>query len=155
MRVTIGGVSATRAALLMAVLIGSVVPIDLTAQTAEGSVLTDTVPTTTQRLRPYTGMIVGGILRSRAPSMVGAVGDPDLLVMQIEPGSPSEAAGLQVGDAILEVDGVSVHEGEVSPLSRVATGVSYLLRVRRGEQELELTLVPGPLRPAPRPRIPR
>lgn len=147
--------SAIVSRLLLAASIGAVLPAPLLAQATGGGTQADTVPAASQRLRPYTGMLTGGTVKMRPGTLAGDVADPDVLVVQIEPGSPSETAGLHVGDAILEVDGVNVHSGEISPLARLVTGVSYLLRVRRGEQELELTLVPGPLRPTPRPRIPR
>jgi S1-C subfamily serine protease len=77
--------------------------------------------------------------------------DPDVVVLVVDPDSPASQAGLAVGDVILEVNGVSVHDRTAAVL-RLATGVSYALRIRRGQDELEATLVPGPERAVARPR---
>jgi len=47
---------------------------------------------------------------------------------------------------ILEVDGVAVSSPQ-KPLAALATGVAYVLRIRRGQEEREVTLVPDPPRP--------
>ena len=73
-------------------------------------------------------------------------GDLELSVMRIDAGSPAATAGLQLGDVILEVDGVAVSSPQ-KPLAALATGVAYVLRIRRGQEEREVTLVPDPPRP--------
>jgi serine protease Do len=60
-------------------------------------------------------------------------------VSAVEPGSPAAQAGLRVGDAILELNGVDTRG---TPLFAVQEpGTRYVLRIRRGDEEREVTLV--------------
>lgn len=67
------------------------------------------------------------------------------VVNKVYPGSPAAHAGVTVGDVILEVNGVDARErGALFPVP----GVQQVLRVRRGEGERELLLIPVVRRPA-------
>jgi len=109
----------------------------------------DTIPaTTTQRSQPYTGMTLGGKTRMRiVDDHLVPEGDLELSVMRLDAGSPAATAGLQLGDVVLEVDGVAVSNPQ-RPLATLAAGVTYVLRIRRGQDEREVTLVPDPHRPS-------
>ncbi|TNE92841.1 MAG: PDZ domain-containing protein [Deltaproteobacteria bacterium] len=64
-------------------------------------------------------------------------------VAQIGPGSPAEAAGLQVEDIIERVDGVDVGPDElVAVLCAKPAGEAVRLDVRRGKEALTLNAVP-------------
>ncbi|MBL8190752.1 MAG: GAF domain-containing protein, partial [Acidobacteria bacterium] len=58
------------------------------------------------------------------------------------------AANLQVGDVILDINGISPHEKpSILNLSRtVSAGTTYTMTIRRNQQQFELTLLTEPLR---------
>jgi C-terminal processing protease CtpA/Prc len=60
-------------------------------------------------------------------------------VASVTSGSAAERAGLMVGDTIIAVDGRDVRLGPLFPV-RVA-GTRYVILVRRGTEELELTYI--------------
>lgn len=63
-------------------------------------------------------------------------------VSLVEPGSPAALAGLRVGDSIVELNGVDTRG---TPLFAVREpGTRYVLRIRRGDEEREVTLVVAP-----------
>ncbi len=66
-------------------------------------------------------------------------------VTQVNPGSAAEAGGLKVDDLILALDGRAVAGAPARELaasmSAVRAGQTLQLRVRRGSEELPLTLV--------------
>jgi S1-C subfamily serine protease len=115
----------------------------------------DTVPADSSRAVPggYTGIRSGYSQTARiVGNTVTDPSDPVVRVVAVEKDSPGERAGLAEGDLILEVAGVKIHSDSV--LGRLAPGASHVLRVLRGRDELEVTLIPGPPRP-PTPRQPR
>lgn len=66
-----------------------------------------------------------------------------LVVVAPISGSPAEAAGVQSGDVILAVDGVSVNGSTIDDQVgkvRGPEGTDVTLTLRRGEEELELTI---------------
>jgi S1-C subfamily serine protease len=71
------------------------------------------------------------------------------VIKQVAPGSNAARAGLAVGDVLLSVDGRDTRTSPLFPDQR--GGVRYLLRVRRGGEEVELTYVfpAPPAQPAP------
>jgi S1-C subfamily serine protease len=64
--------------------------------------------------------------------------DGGLQVFGVEPGSPAERAGLEMMDVVLEVDGEPATEIDVEALTDELS--SMRLRVRRGDEELELSV---------------
>jgi S1-C subfamily serine protease len=76
------------------------------------------------------------VIRSGQPR-TRAAGFPT--VSRLEPGSPAALAGLRVGDAIVSLNGVDSRDGPL--FTRVDPGTRYLLRIRRGDEEREVTLV--------------
>ena len=136
------------APILLALGFVALVPGQVRAHAAAGAVASDTIPpAATRATQPYTGMTLGGkafirIVNDRlAPDR-----DLELSVMRIDAGSPAATAGLQLGDVMLEVAGVAASSPQ-RPLAALAAGVTYVLRIRRGEGEREVTLVPDPPRP--------
>jgi hypothetical protein len=74
---------------------------------------------------------------------VGITMSADLVVTDLFPGTPAEAAGLRVGDRIIAVDGVSVEgmkSDEVSPRVRGPVGSTVQFTVVRGGQAEPVTL---------------
>jgi carboxyl-terminal processing protease len=74
---------------------------------------------------------------------VGITLSADLVVTDVFPGTPAEAAGLRVGDRIIAVDGVSVEgmkSDEVSPRVRGPVGSTVQFTVVRGGQAEPVTL---------------
>lgn len=73
----------------------------------------------------------------------GATANRQVVVANLVPGSPAAAAGLQVGDVILEVDGQSVSQlgvAEVVAALRGPAGTWVHLVVRRGSSVLSVAL---------------
>jgi len=105
----------------------------------------DTVP----QSGGYTGLTVGYRRTARyVGQLVVDTGAVQVMVFSVASGSPAFSAGLAERDVIVELDGVALTS--TTPLERLAPGVSYALRVLRGADEVEVTLVPGPPRqPAP------
>jgi predicted metalloprotease with PDZ domain len=73
--------------------------------------------------------------------------DDRIGVCVVAPGYPAAAAGLQVGDVLLELDGKSLAEPSQETMDAIVgtikIGQLVPLRVRRGEQELSLTITAG------------
>ena len=83
----------------------------------------------------------------------GALNREDgLLVVAVTSGSPAAAAGLLVGDIVLEFDGRAVHSPEdlLDLLLGDRVGRAVSLRLVRGSSALDLTVTVGerPTRPA-------
>jgi C-terminal processing protease CtpA/Prc len=76
--------------------------------------------------------------------VLGADVDP-LVITAVTSGSPAEAAGLRVGDQILLIDDCDTRETCVN-WRQLVPGRSYRLRVRTGDAERDVTLVPAPPR---------
>jgi S1-C subfamily serine protease len=68
------------------------------------------------------------------------------IVAGVEPGSPGHHAGVLAGDVIIEVNG---GDSRVDRAMWLQPGVRYTLRLRNGEQEREVVLVPLPPRDPP------
>jgi S1-C subfamily serine protease len=107
----------------------------------------DTVPPAGQRVlaASYTGIRAEYLVTARiVGESVVDPSDPVVRVAAVDSGSPAERAGISVRDVILEIDGARLRW--TTDLEKLAPGVSYVLRIRRGGDEVEVTLVPGPPR---------
>lgn len=71
----------------------------------------------------------------------GASNEQPLVIGTVAAGSPAERAGLAPGDVILEVDG---RDARAPGAMRLRPGIRYTFRIRRGDQEREVALVPIP-----------
>lgn len=62
-------------------------------------------------------------------------------VIEIDKGSPAEAAGMQVGDVIKSIDGIDIENNKAfNEMARSTVGESRSWVVDRGGEEMELTL---------------
>lgn len=76
--------------------------------------------------------------------LMGApVEQPGVMVTLIEPGSPAEAAGLEVGDKIVAVAGDTIEQStDLSNYIYAHTGEPITLTVSRNEAQVNLTMTP-------------
>lgn len=70
-----------------------------------------------------------------------------LLVVQVEPGSPAEKAGLILGDMLLALGGAGVEDGEAlrHGLRSMEAGQEVVVRLLRGGEARDVTVVLGAL----------
>jgi S1-C subfamily serine protease len=71
------------------------------------------------------------------------------IVRSVDSGSAAEAAGLMVGDTIVSVDGRDMRYSLLFPVQ--VPGTRYLILVRRGNEEVELTYTYPQADASPRP----
>ena len=95
------------------------------------------------RLKGFTGISYSGDFSFDANGEGGWADFP--VVTAVAAGSPGEMAGLKVGDAILSVNGADSRKGKM--LGADSAGVSFLIRVRRGSDLREFTVI-SVLKPA-------
>ena len=94
--------------------------------------------------RAYLGM--GSQPVQLPPALAQRLGqETGLLLGSVEPGSPAEGHGLLMGDTIVALDGQPVRypDGLLALLSSDRIGLTVSLRIVRGGQERELTVVLG------------
>lgn len=100
--------------------------------------------------RPRLGIERPGVqhvlLDSQLAQEMGAPVDRGAAIIGIVPGSPADEAGLQVGDVVLGMAGQEVSQGLplVNLLAQVPAGVQVDLDVRRGDEQLTITVSPRP-----------
>lgn len=70
------------------------------------------------------------------------------LVIAVEPGSPAARSGIRVGDRVISVDGTNLGQAGEDPISKLSSltsarrGQEIQLELRRGSENILLTLVP-------------
>jgi S1-C subfamily serine protease len=74
--------------------------------------------------------------------MAAQAAGPQLVVRSVDPGSPAEKGELQVADVILSVNGKEVKSFSdlESALTPAASGDALAMRVKRGNEEMDLTI---------------
>lgn len=115
--------------------------------------------------RPPARGLLGVFVRARG----GEAASDGLEVLQVAPGSPAAAAGLMVGDRLIELDGLRLRDEAdlAGELNGLPPGSPVAVRVKRGgaDRQLEVVLGEGeplavaqaptppqpPVRPAPQP----
>jgi regulator of sigma E protease len=66
-----------------------------------------------------------------------------VVAQEVHSGTPADEAGLEAGDLLVAVDGtVITSSSQLVPIIRAATGQPMHFTVKRGEESLELTIVP-------------
>jgi S1-C subfamily serine protease len=99
-----------------------------------------------QEDRPFLGILPCGARVGPGPMMFIHAGEPGAMIVEVEPDSPAEAAGLEAGDVIVAVDGEKLTL-ENTPADAVAThepGDTVTLKVTRlGEESREVTIELG------------
>jgi S1-C subfamily serine protease len=103
---------------------------------------------------------------SPAP-LLGIATNENLVVIDVDPGSAAETAGVQKGDVLIDLTGVAEGESnggaeiDKGPISftdeervkqLIRTADELLLRLQRGEKTVEIKVQPGP--PASRRNLP-
>ena len=94
-------------------------------------------------------------IRAAGDAWSRELGLPGVLVLEVLPGGPGECAGLrptrtspsgdlELGDLIVALDGQAIRSGDglARALARVPRGSSAAVTIRRGEEELEIQVIP-------------
>ena len=88
-----------------------------------------------------------GLMEVKNYARVGYQDDGDRTIIKVVEGLPAEAAGMQVGDQLLSVDGISLEDTkawENQPRAKAGDTRKYVIE-RNGETiEMDITLVPIP-----------
>lgn len=103
---------------------------------APGSVPSASAPARADR--GYTGLDIRSAATIAAD---GAVIRAYPVIRSVEADSPGHQAGFATGDVILEINGADSRQ-DLATVFRPA--IRYSIRIRRGEEEREIVLVPGP-----------
>jgi S1-C subfamily serine protease len=101
--------------------------------------------------RPYIGLVMQPVqIPDSLQSLAGATARSGLLVVHVEAGGPADAAGVLLGDTLVDLDGHDFEdvEGLQDVLRRHAVNQDARLTLIRGGKKLELTIRIGerPLR---------
>jgi len=121
--------------------LGLAVPVNSTTMGLVGALMRDG-----KVRRAYLGVVGGG--RPLAPRHASAYGQRSAVgVIEVAAGSPAEQSGLRPTDTILAVDGTAIEgAGDLQRLmGPEAIGRSIRLRVLRGDQVLDVVVVPAEL----------
>ncbi len=90
--------------------------------------------------RPFYGMAYTMITKNNAK--VRGIPNGGALINQIAANSPAARSGLQVNDLVLEINGQKVEDSSFEQLLVAQGGNESRLLVRRGEEQIEITLTP-------------
>jgi serine protease Do len=90
----------------------------------------------------WTGMVVRSI-DERVAKYYGLAVKTGVIVERVINDSPADAAGIEPGDVIVEVDGLRIHRDEDVNVAILdgEVGKSIALKVRRGEAEKSVTMI--------------
>ena len=83
---------------------------------------------------------------------LGVVVDKEMKVLGVEPGGAAEKAGVQVGDVLDSVDGISLGKDKDKAKDKIhepKAGKKLKLKLKRADKDLDLDVSPAP--PAPHP----
>lgn len=87
-----------------------------------------------------------GVLDINKATQVGYDTDGNNTITQVYDGGPAKAAGLQVGDYLVSVDGIYTTDAATfSKLPRPTLGQVRTFLVKRGEEEVSMDIASGPL----------
>jgi len=94
---------------------------------------------------PFLNLVTGVVLYTLIISQLGMPDAKTVLIAEIAPDSPAEAAGLQVDDILLDIDGQPVDSMTILHNAIYAKlGEEIQLTYQRGEQVIESTIIPRP-----------
>ena len=95
----------------------------------------------------YTGILIRSVVKLNPADLKAnpALDSPE--IGSVIKGSPADSAGLKVGDVILEVNGEDPRNQRPIAITEPQLGETYVLRIRRGNSELEVLLVAAPRPP--------
>jgi len=89
-----------------------------------------------------------GVMDINNATQVGYNTDGNNTITQVYDGGPAKAAGLQVGDYLVSVDGISTEDAAAfSKQPRPTAGQSRTFVVKRGDGEVSMDITSGPLLP--------
>jgi serine protease DegQ len=125
--------------------IGFAIPVSLAKRVMEQIIETGSVT------RGWFGIDVADISPELAESL-GLKGTRGAIVGAIERGSPADRSGMKLGDVIVSVNGLPVHDvsATLKAIASVPPGKSVPVKVLRRNQELNLDVIVGKRRPRPR-----
>lgn len=91
---------------------------------------------------------LGISIQDMTPAMANALSlteDSGVLVAEVEPGGPAEAAGLRAGDVLLEVESQALRDAQElrTQVASARPGEPLSLVVLRGAERLEVEALPG------------
>ena len=92
------------------------------------------------------------VLASYPAAVLGVVVDEKLKVLQVEPDNAAAKAGVQVGDVLDSVDGISLGKDKDKAKDKIhepKAGKKLKLKLKRADKDLDLDVSPAP--PAPHP----
>jgi len=92
---------------------------------------------------PAMNLLIGVILYAVIVSQLGVSDITKVLVIEVSPGSPALAAGLQVGDLIQEIEGTEIdHMNTLYETVYANLGQEIQLTYSRGNESISTTMIP-------------
>ena len=116
------------------------------AQSTAAAVPVTTVTDTARRAKAphgYTGYNTSSVVTATLQGTPRTLRSSPPMVTSIAPGSPAAKAGLELGDVILAVDGIDAETVDAgAAMWSFFVGAKYVLRIRRGDEDREIVIVP-------------